>query len=67
MNKKDVFDIRLNLPECEGEWLSGSGGHRTHGPCDYYATWLMRGGWGAYCDKHIVEWEKEYYVRVSLG
>jgi hypothetical protein len=48
---------------CAGEWVSGSGGHREHeGECENPATWSFPGDMFAYCDKHIVEHDKEWYI-----
>lgn len=51
-------------PNCSGEWISGSGGHRTHTPCKSPATWFSYNSMFAYCDDHIREHEKGFpYIR----
>jgi hypothetical protein len=48
---------------CAGEWVRGSGGHREHeGECENPVTWSFPGDMWAYCDKHIVEHDKEWYI-----
>ncbi len=45
--------------ECVGKWVSGSGGHRVHGPwCGQPATWTFPGDPYAYCEEHIAESDK---------
>lgn len=51
-------------PACSGEWVSGSGGHREHAPCGRPADWWHPDDPYAYCDTHLVEHDREYYVRV---
>lgn len=46
------------LPTCSGNWIGGSGGHRTHEPCGRIATWWRAGDSWAYCDEHIKEHER---------
>jgi len=42
-------------PDCVGEWVSGSGGHRVHGKCSEKATWFDFDDAFAYCDQHVPE------------
>jgi hypothetical protein len=44
---------------CVGEWLTGSGGHRNHGPyCGKPATWYHEDDMWPYCDEHCPEMDK---------
>jgi hypothetical protein len=48
-------------PGCAGKWVAGSGGHRTHEPCDKLADWWYPNDMYSYCDEHIQE--EEFYWR----
>lgn len=50
---------------CNGKWVAGSGGHRTHESCGKPATWKHPEDCYAYCDEHIKEHEKDQYVNVK--
>lgn len=62
---KDQLQFRMMvqlLPQCSGEWLSGSGGHKTHShDCNNRATYYDPDDIHAYCDEHITEHEKKIY------
>ena len=52
-------------PTCAGEWVAGSGGHRTHVPCFWPADWWHLDDPYAYCDAHLNDYDRHsaLYVR----
>lgn len=55
-------DERQRLrPQCSGEWIAGSGGHREHTHCDALATYWDDEDLYAYCDQHIKDHDREDY------
>lgn len=59
---EELREWLTSTPQCSGEWLRGSGGHREHGDCDRPATWSHPDDIWAYCDEHIKEHDKWMYV-----
>lgn len=55
------------LPGCSGEWLSGGGGHRKHGPCGRIATWFHSDDIHSYCDEHIKDIDKRETNNLRFG
>lgn len=53
-------------PMCSGNWISGSGGHREHEPCDKKATWCRLDMW-SYCDEHIKEHDKTMLCHTGVA
>lgn len=51
-------------PDCAGEWISGSGGHRNHLYCGELASWWHPDDCDAYCDKHINEHDALIYTEL---
>lgn len=48
-------------PQCSGEWIGGSGGHREHTQCEKLATYWDDEDPYAYCDQHIKDHDREDY------
>jgi hypothetical protein len=56
----EMYDLKVGLPGCAGEWISGSGGHRNHGArCANVATYWDPEDLWAYCDEHIKDHDKK--------
>ncbi len=57
----------FGLPQCTGEWIGGSGGHRKHGPyCGKLATYADWDGCYNYCDEHLNAGDRELGVPVEV-
>jgi hypothetical protein len=65
-NKKLHENLNPKI-KCSGNWISGSGGHKEHEPCEKNATWIHPDDIWAYCDEHIKDFEKKQYVRYENG
>jgi hypothetical protein len=50
---------------CSGKWISGSGGHRLHEPCNKEAIYWHPDDSFMYCEDHIAPHEIDLYLKLK--